>query len=125
MLARGLNHVSFPVRDLAASLHFYRDVLGLRPVPRPALPVGGAWLEAPGGQQIHLIERFADVDLGAPAPGLNPMGCHTAFRIDDYAAALALLRREGLEVLETSPEAGQMWVRDPDGHLIELISITR
>ena len=33
-----------------------------------------------------------------------------------------LYEMEGLEVLETSPTVGQMWVQDPDGNIIELIA---
>jgi hypothetical protein len=34
---------------------------------------------------------------------------------------LAELKARGITVLETNAEVGQMWVRDPDGHIIELI----
>jgi glyoxylase I family protein len=125
MLARGLGHVSFPVSDLERSLHFYRDVLGMPEIPRPAaLGVGGAWLGV-GNAQVHLIQRFAGSDVGAPPPSLNPAAQHVAFVVEDYAATLARLEAEGLAVLATSPEMGQMWVQDPDGHVIELTSAQR
>ena len=123
-IARALNHVSFAVRDLDRSLGFYRDVLGLRPIPRPDFGIPGAWLQA-GAAQIHLIQVPADVDVGTPPPTVNPLAGHTAFFIEDYGATTAALRAAGLAVMETSPEAGQMWVRDPDGHVIEFISVTR
>src|SRR5215831_5862863 len=123
MIARSLNHVSFAVRDLNRSLAFYRDILGLQPVPRPDLGIPGAWLGA-GAAQIHLIEVPADFDVGTPPPTLNPLGGHTAFAIDDYAATLAMLRARGLEVLAIEPSQ-QMWVKDPDGNVIELIAGTR
>lgn len=119
MLARGLGHVSFPVADLERSLHFYRDVLGLPEIPRPDLGFPGAWL-AVGDGQVHLIQRFPGADVGTPPPALNPAAQHVAFRVADYAATLAQLRDAGLAVLATSPELGQMWVQDPDGHVIEL-----
>jgi catechol 2,3-dioxygenase-like lactoylglutathione lyase family enzyme len=124
MIARRVDHVSFAVRDLARSLAFYRDVLGLEPVPRPDLGIPGAWLGA-GGAQVHLIEVPADFDAGAPPRALNPMAGHAAFGIDDYDAALAALQKKGLEVLAFGRDAGQMWVKDPDGHIIELISARR
>lgn len=119
MLARGLGHVSFPVADLERSLHFYRDVLGLPEIPRPPLGVGGAWLGV-GDAQVHLIQRFEGSQVGTPPPSLNPAAQHVAFVVDDYAATLARLEEAGLAVLATSPELGQMWVQDPDGHVIEL-----
>ena len=51
------------------------------------------------------------------------MANHQAFSVADYQKTLDHLKSKGLEVLETSPERGQMWVRDPDGHIIELIAV--
>ncbi|HYC57391.1 MAG TPA: VOC family protein [Candidatus Binatia bacterium] len=123
MILRSVDHVSFAVRDLARSLHFYCDVLGLQQAPRPDLGFPGAWLTV-GDAQIHLLEVPADLDVGSPAPQLNPVASHAAFAIDDHAAVVSLLRREGLEVLAFE-SSGQMWVQDPDGHIIELISTRR
>ena len=36
-------------------------------------------------------------------------------------ATLERLKARGVEVLETSAERGQLWVRDPDGNVLELI----
>jgi glyoxylase I family protein len=114
------HHVSFAVRDLDASLAFYRDALGLEPIERPDFGFPGAWLEAPG-LQVHLIQAPDGVDVGTPPAALSPVADHFAFQIDDYETARDALRAQGIEVLETSPEVGQMWVADPDGHVIELI----
>ena len=124
MIACRLDHVSFAVRDLSRSLAFYRDVLGLEPAPRPDLGIPGAWLTA-GDAQVHLIEVPADFQAGSPPPTLNPAAGHAAFGIDDYSAALDRLRAHGLEVLEFGEASGQMWVKDPDGNVIELISVRR
>jgi len=124
MIAHALNHVSFPVRDLECSLRFYRDLLGLVPVPRPDFGFPGAWLAA-GDTQVHLIEVTDDVPVGAPPPTLNPLAGHTAFAVTDYAATVAALEAAGLAVLPTSAEMGQLWVKDPDGHVIELIAAER
>jgi glyoxylase I family protein len=124
MIAKRVDHVSFAVRDLARSLRFYRDVLGLEPAERPDLGIPGAWLQA-GAAQVHLIEVPADFDAGTPPAALNPAAGHAAFGIDDYDAALERLRAHGLEVLALGASAGQMWVKDPDGHVIELIAVRR
>ena len=118
----GLNHVSFPVRDLERAVHFYRDVLGLEAIPRPDLPFPGAWL-AGSGIQVHLIVPPEGAPLGSPPPSLNPLGGHVAFAIDDYDGVVAALHDAGIETLEAGSEVGQLWVRDPDGHLIELIAL--
>jgi len=121
MIARALNHVSFPVRDLERSLRFYRDLLGLVPIPRPDFGFPGAWLAA-GDAQVHLIEVTDDVPVGSPPPSLNPLAGHTAFAVRDYAAAVAALEAAGVEILPTSEQMGQLWLKDPDGHVIELIA---
>ena len=114
------HHTSFPVADLEASRAFYEGVLGLEPIARPDLGFPGAWYRA-GTCEVHLLQTPEGMDLGSPPPTTNPMAQHVAFGVEDYAATLAHLQANGLEVFETSPEQGQMWVRDPDGHVIELI----
>jgi glyoxylase I family protein len=121
MLARTVNHVSFPVRDLERSLAFYRDFLGLEAIPRPNFGFPGAWLGT-GNAQIHLIVTPDGMEVDRPPPSLNPLASHLAFTVADYDATLARVRELGFEVLETGRDNGQMWVRDPDGHVIELIA---
>jgi catechol 2,3-dioxygenase-like lactoylglutathione lyase family enzyme len=120
IVAKRAHHVSFAVRDLERSRGFYEGVLGLEPIPRPELGLPGAWYAA-GDVEVHLIATPAGADVGRPPPGLSPLANHTAFAIDDYAATLAQLRARGLEVLESRPGIGpQLWIRDPDGNVIEL-----
>lgn len=114
------HHMSFPVADLARARLFYEGVLGLRPIARPDFGIPGVWYQA-GSCQVHLIQVPADFDAGTPPVSLNPAGRHAAFAVADYDAALEHLRHHQLTVLETSREQGQMWVKDPDGHVIELI----
>jgi catechol 2,3-dioxygenase-like lactoylglutathione lyase family enzyme len=114
------HHMSFPVHDLTRARSFYEGVLGLQQIPRPEFPVPGVWYRA-GACEVHLIEIPGGLDVGEAPPALNPMARHAAFAVRDYAETLAHLKRHGLEVLETSAQQGQLWVRDPDGHIIELI----
>jgi catechol 2,3-dioxygenase-like lactoylglutathione lyase family enzyme len=117
----GVNHVSFPVGDLERSLRFYRDTLGLVPIPRPDFgALAGAWLSA-GDVQVHLIVTPEGADVGRTPAATNPLAAHTAFAIDDYDATKAALEAAGIAVAGLGAAAGQMWVQDPDGHVIELI----
>ena len=114
-----LNHVMIRVADLEASIRFYRDVLGLRSIPRPAFDFPGAWF-ALGNQELHLIG-----DPGRPAPP-NGNAHHFALRIDDTHAARAELERRGWSKFRgpaPRPDGAlQLFITDPDGYLIELMS---
>ena len=115
------HHMSFPVKDLGASISFYKDFLGLDEIPRPdRFGVGGVWLQA-GACEVHLIEIIEGADLGTTPKEIYPGARHAAFEVEDYQEALEHVRAAGLSVFETSPEIGQMWIADPDGHVIELI----
>ncbi len=114
------HHMSFPVSDLDRSREFYEGVLGLSSIPRPDMgAILGIWYGA-GGCEVHLIETPSGLDVGQTPPKLNPLARHAAFSIERYDEALEQLQAQGLEVVE-SRAAGQMWVCDPDGHIIELI----
>jgi lactoylglutathione lyase len=57
-----LNHVALHVADIERSAAFYRDVLKLEPIPRPAFTFPGAWFRLGGDQELHLIgERTREV----------------------------------------------------------------
>jgi glyoxylase I family protein len=120
-LILGAHHSSFPVKDLERARAFYEGVLGLREKPRPErLRFPGAWYQA-GACEVHLIQPPQGIDVGEAPPTLNPFARHAAFAVASYERTLAHLKAHAVEVLETSAELGQMWVRDPDGNIIELI----
>jgi catechol 2,3-dioxygenase-like lactoylglutathione lyase family enzyme len=121
MIARSVHHISFAVRDLARSQHFYQEILGLERIERPDLGLPGVWYRA-GNAEVHLIATPEGVDVGSAAPSLTPLANHQAFAVDDYAKTLDFLEAREVEVLRTTPEAGQLWIRDPDGNVIELIA---
>lgn len=120
---RSVDHVSFAVRNLEASLRFWRDLLGLELAPRPDLGFPGAWLTV-GDSQVHLLQAPEGFDGGTPPPTLHPIASHAAFGIDDYPGVRDLLREHGHEVFELE-SSGQMWVKDPDGYIVELIATRR
>jgi len=121
MIARSVDHVSFVVSDLERSRRFYEGCLGLRQIPRPDFGIAGVWY-AVGPSQLHLIAAPAGQGPPPAAGAFSPLANHCAFATDDYAKALAHLRERGLEVVEMTPPSGRIWIRDPDGNVIELVA---
>jgi catechol 2,3-dioxygenase-like lactoylglutathione lyase family enzyme len=112
-----LNHVMLRVSDLETSVRFYRDVLALRPLPRPAFDFPGAWF-ALGRQELHLV---ADPK---PPPGTRGHH-HFAIWVKDHATAVAEVKQRWPHVRgpQLRPDGvQQLFVIDPDGYTIELMS---
>jgi catechol-2,3-dioxygenase len=65
MPVRRLNHAVLYVRDLTATVDFYRDALGLE--VRMEVPGRAAFLRAPGSANDHDLGVFAVPDAALPA----------------------------------------------------------
>jgi catechol-2,3-dioxygenase len=114
-----LNHVALHVADVARSGVFYRDVLRLEALPRPAFDFPGAWFRLGRTQELHLIARRIE-----SAPPVNRNN-HFALRVDDLAAWEKHLREASADFQprKQRPDgAQQIFLRDPDGHFIELFT---
>ena len=113
----GIDHVGLHVRDVGRSLAFYRDLLGLAPIERPDLGFPGAWLRVETIQELHLIGR----DPGDPSPPTERHWAIEARDLDGWRARLLAAGHE-LPPIRTRPDgARQQFVRDPDGHVLELL----
>ena len=118
-LAGTVHHVSFRVDDLEEALVFYQDALGCPRLPRPDIPVRGAWLQA-GDTQIHLIESPSSAETGVPPDRISPVANHVAFLTEDLDATAEALKEKGYAVeYGPSPLVRQIFVRDPTGNMIE------
>jgi catechol 2,3-dioxygenase-like lactoylglutathione lyase family enzyme len=112
-----LNHVAIHVSDVARSVEFYRHVLQLEPLPRPAFSFPGAWFRLGADQELHLIG-----DSQYPAIKQH-RGNHFALLIDDVSAWEQHLQVHRIDHLprRIRPDgAVQIFLSDPDGHFIEL-----
>jgi catechol 2,3-dioxygenase-like lactoylglutathione lyase family enzyme len=108
-----VHHVSINVTDAGESIAFYRDVLGLELLDRPAFDFAGAWFGL-GDQQLHLIE----------VPGfVAPAGQHFAVFVRDIDATIDVLTARGVRVSRITELDGvcrQAFFADPTGNRIEL-----
>jgi catechol 2,3-dioxygenase-like lactoylglutathione lyase family enzyme len=128
MRVKSLDHVTLVVKDLERSRRFYVDGLGMREVPRPAFSFAGSWFQA-GDTQIHLILEYeGSSPAGNPLAGKtrNARTHHFAFLVDDAAATVAYLKEKQIPIFaDAKPRPDgymQVFVTDPDGHVVELCS---
>lgn len=106
-----LHHASIRVADVGRSRRFYEQLLGLGTLERPDLGLPGVWYGI-GGGQLHLIQSES---MGAE---IDPSGPHFAIAVADLDAARRELAAAGVPTLD--PGGNQLWLRDPDGNVIEL-----
>jgi len=115
-----LNHVALHVADVEKSVAFYRDVLHLEPIPRPAFSFPGAWFRLGVDQELHLIGG-RDREVVS-----HNRGNHFALLVDDFDAWEKYLTENHVEFAprRTRPDgAQQLYVIDPDGHYVELCTL--
>ena len=127
-----LQHCGLIVADLERSRRFYGGALALEEVPRPHNFVfEGAWFQV-GEDQIHLlVESDTTSRAGAGDPGPSAavgLATHVAIEVDELGPALDRLAEHGVELLGGPMPRGdgydQVFMRDPDGYVIELFEHT-
>jgi lactoylglutathione lyase len=117
------DYVILIVEDLDRALEFYTGVLGLRLGHRSG---DYAQLDT-GATRLALYTQSAmanTLGISLQAPSVNAAGFEIGFKVADVDAAVnqLLARGAALVVPPTDRFWGQRtaYVRDPDGHLIEL-----
>ncbi len=114
-------HAMVRVRDLEASLRFFRDGLGLRETRRKDVPEHRftlVYLAAPESPEaeVELTYNYDDEDYGSA----RNFG-HLAFEVEDIYVTCAHLASMGV-VINRPPRDGWMaFVRSPDHISIELL----
>ena len=143
----GIDHVSVTTADMARSLAFYHDLLGIpvRAVGElsgdeieqmtsvPGARLLTADLDLGGGQILELIE-YVGVGDGRALPLERPGSGHIGLQVDDVDGIHLRLVDAGVEVRSepvTVTEAGDwfgarcMTALDPDGVAVELVQRAR
>jgi len=111
-----LLHAALLVTDLDRSKRFYGGVLRLTEKPRPDFDFPGAWYDL-GECELHLMSTLEALP---PAERRPRRDYHISFQVQDLEEAKRALDQAGLATRESSSGRGSIFVRDPDGNLIEL-----
>jgi lactoylglutathione lyase len=130
------NHVGHCVADLDRSRRFYEGLLGFRYWWQFDVPddqaAGVLRLTPPLGMTaLYLIRDGLVLELlhyAAPgqteAPQLRAMNqpglTHISLSVDDIEATLARVEAHGGQILDDTNKGVVVFIRDPDGQLIEL-----
>jgi len=114
-------HTMVRVTDIAASLRFYCDALGLRELARNEYPKGRytlVFLAAPGDERAQ-VELTWNWDPEVYGGGRN-FG-HLAYEVDDIYATCQRLADHGVTILRPPRDGHMAFVRSPDNISIELL----
>jgi catechol 2,3-dioxygenase-like lactoylglutathione lyase family enzyme len=128
MLVKGIDHVNILTEDLARTAAFYADVLGLRAGDPPANldPAQIQWMFQDDGHPVFHLSRPGSLlgeDVQAVPAGHTGAVHHVALECTDYDAMIGRLTALGVEHSTNHVPAiglGQIFVRDPNGVLLEL-----
>src|SRR5215472_9582042 len=122
MPVRRLNHAVLYVRELAESVSFYRDTLGME--VRTEVPGRAAFLRAPGSANDHDLGLFETPDGIAP-PGAYLGLYHLAWEVGtlaDLAEIQARLLAKGALVGSSDHRVSKsLYAKDPSGIEFEVM----
>src|SRR5262245_55082498 len=110
-----LAHITLATRDVQASLNFFAEALGWRPINRPGnIDRPAAWLQIAPGQELHLVE----VKDFQPSPFEAEFGRHIALsfsraEFDALKRRLVTHRATLIEPERATPFA-RFFFRDPN-----------
>ena len=114
-------HTMVRVTDLEQSLHFYRDLLGLKETRRFDNEKGRYTLVflAPPGQEDAPVELTYNWDPEAYTGGRN-FG-HLAYEVDDIYEFCDRLQKAGVTINRPPRDGHMAFVRSPDNISIEIL----
>jgi glyoxylase I family protein len=143
----GLDHVGLTCADLDAAVAFYHGLLAMPVLARgtgqgqaagiPGARVAFARIGAGGGLMLELLQYLDDEPGSSAVPVHRAGAAHVALEVASLDAVLRLLARHSVRPLTEGPVTARgpglgqwngarlAYVRDPDGHTVELIQYSR
>lgn len=150
MRVKGVAHIGMIVKNLEKTIEFYRDILGLEVSVAPTEPFTDpeeglamgildenashshreAILKLQDGSTIELIEFSEPEPLTVPPTAACIGKLHIGFQVDDIQRWVEKLKQHGVEPFRAPREFDTddaeggigywMYMRDPDGTIIEM-----
>lgn len=122
-----IDHVALTVSDPQKSVDWYQKVLGMEQCFMHGLE-GPPFLLRSGQTYLNLFP--ADVSKPKATPDTDTIAMrHFAFKIapEQYEPIKEMLEAKGVtpELFDYGPFCRAMFIKDPDGHIIELIAYNR
>jgi lactoylglutathione lyase len=119
----GLSHIGLRVHDAARSRRFY-ELLGFVWAWGPHGPDNVGAMTHPSGLELNFIvnaPNASEPNILMDVPQKHPGITHIALKINDVGQTRAALDAAGVAISGTRGTAA-LFVRDPDGNVIELAS---
>jgi len=123
-MVKKLLHTRMRVNDLARTVRFYQDAIGLKLTRQHTSPRGAqlAFLATPNSdEEIEICQ----MPPGAPPVQVQPDLMHLAFEVDDLAAFEAAIKAKGYVLSDgpTTTGSGSViaFIDAPEGYEVELI----
>lgn len=143
MAVKGIRHTGIVVSDMAKSLEFYRDFLGLEvwadfedntDYVQAITDVPGAHLrmvklKSPEGCSVELLQYLSHPQEVPEPRKAYDVGCnHVSLQVDDIDGLYEKLTKHGIRfhappMLSTSGGSKTTYCRDPEGVIVELVEI--
>ena len=115
-----LDHFNIRTRDLAATVNFYENIMGLEKGPRPNFAFPGAWMYSEGKAVVHIVDISKTDEPQKPDSGVVH---HVAFVSRGFDGMKQRLSSKGMPFDARQVPGGELWqifVNDPNGVMIEL-----
>ena len=113
-------HENYNVADLAKSMAFYEEALGLKETRRKEAADGSFIIVYLANENSDFVLELTWLrDMDRPY-NLGDCEFHLAFRTDDYEAAHAKHEAMGCICYE-NPQMGIYFIKDPDGYWLEVL----
>jgi methylmalonyl-CoA/ethylmalonyl-CoA epimerase len=130
-----IHHIAVLVKDIDASLIFWRDILGIEPSHVSDLPQEAARIAfLPLGEaEIELVQPVtADSGLSRFLENHGPGMHHLCLEVDDLRGLLIQLKTKGIQLINEQPNVGEegryyafIHPKSTNGVLVELYQLPK